>query len=51
MKDEALIKLFGDQIVAQMKLGKSYQQAYSNVIGQAIAEKLIEDLYSLVKKS
>ena len=45
MKDEALIKLFGDKIIAQMKLGKSYQQAYSNVMGQDIAEVLIEGLY------
>ena len=45
MRDDSLVHIFGEKIVAQMRLGKSYQQAYSNVLGQAIAEVLVEGLY------
>ena len=44
MDKQTFIKHYGGQVAAQMKAGKSLEQAYSNVVGQAMAETLIDGL-------
>lgn len=49
MPNDQFIKHHGQQVVAQMNLGKTLEQAYSNVVGQALAETLVDSLIKTLK--
>lgn len=36
-----MVEHYGEKVVAELKKGKSLEQAYSNVVGQTIADKFV----------
>jgi len=51
MDKQAFIQHYGTKVAAQMKAGKSLEQAYSNVVGHAMAETLIDGLIEVGQRN